>query len=194
MLRALVTMKDRRTLFKSTLAWWLGLGAVGRARAQDTAVDARKARPQEGDVLVYAFGEKKGETVRVDDLAVSSEQVTCYAKDPATGVVRDGSRLNQVLVLRFDPEQLAEETRQVSADGVVAYSAICTHTGCDISMWEEPYMICSCHETEFDPRDSAVVVSGPAPRRLPYLPLKQEEGVLIAAGGFSATIHFQKEL
>ncbi len=187
--------RDRRTLFKSTLAFLLGLRGVGRAHAQDEEA-ARKARPQEGDFLIYAFGDKQGETVRIADLEPNGEQVTCYAKDPNTGVVRDGSRLNQVLVLRFDPEELAEETRAVSAEGVVAYSGICTHTGCDISMWDDGtrYMLCSCHETEFDPRNSAVVISGPAPRRLPYLPLKQEDGTLIAAGSFSGKIRFQKEL
>ena len=146
--------------------------------------------------MVYAFGRNEGEPVRPADILRDSEQVTCYAKDPTSGVVRDGSRLNQVLLLRFDPEELAEETRMVSAEGVVAYSGICPHTGCDVSMWsdESKNMLCSCHDSEFDPRNRAEVKSGPAPRRLPFLPLKVENGVLVAAGGFSAKIRFQKEL
>ena len=125
----------------------------------------------------------------------ASEQITCYAMDPEGGVVRDGSRLNQVLLLRFEPASLTPETRAASVDGVVAYSGICTHTGCDVSDWSPAteFLLCSCHESEFDPRDGADVISGPAPRRLPSLPLRLEDGVLVAAGGFSARIRFQKE-
>ncbi|MDX1383466.1 MAG: Rieske (2Fe-2S) protein [Thermoanaerobaculia bacterium] len=186
-------MKDRRTILKSAAGALVALGARRAAGAQG---DPRRSRPQEGDVFVHAFGPQEGRTVRVEEVPVRSEQLTCWAKDPVTGVVRDGSRLNQVLLLRFEPEALAEETRDRSAAGVVAYSGICPHTGCDVSLWadESANLLCSCHESEFDPRDGAVVVSGPAPRRLPALPLRVEDGVVVAAGEFSATIRFEKEL
>jgi rieske iron-sulfur protein len=44
---------------------------------------------------------------------------------------------------------------------------------------------CPCHETEFDATDSARVVNGPAPRRLPTLPLKIVGGYVVAAGVFT---------
>ena len=50
--------------------------------------------------------------------------------DPTDNTVRDGSRLNKVLLLRLDHESLDPVTRDRAAEGVVAYSAICTHTGC----------------------------------------------------------------
>ena len=122
-------------------------------------------------------------------------QVICYAKEPYTGVVRDGSRLNQVLLLRLDPEELSEESRAASARGIVAYSAICPHTGCDVSLWrpESRNLRCSCHDSEFDPRRGARVESGPAPRRLPTLPLSAADDLIVAAGGFDARIRFQRE-
>jgi|SRR5947209_17821716 len=58
--------------------------------------------------------------------------------DPVTKVVRDGSLLNQVAWVRLDPSLLSEETRAQAAEGIVAYSAICTHQGCPISMWHQP--------------------------------------------------------
>ena len=185
-------MLDRRTALWR-LASLVGLGALGPLEAQ-THSDPRKARPLEGDVFVYAFGERAGQTVRGNDLQRNAEQVICWAMDPATGVVRDGSRLNQVLLLRFDPEELSEATRAVSADGIVAYSGICPHTGCDISNWarERRNLLCSCHDSEFDPRQQAVVKSGPAPRRLPALPIRVVDGVLEAAAGFDARIRFEK--
>ena len=39
---------------------------------------------------------------------------------------------------------------------------------------------------EFDAADGARVVAGPAPRRLPALPLKVEQGFVVAAGPFSS--------
>ena len=186
-------MQNRRTVLKSALG--LGLGVRGLRVLHAQSDDPSKARPQEGDRFVFAFGPRQGETVRVDDVPLASEQVFCYAMDPASGAVRDGSRLNQVMLLRFDPDSLAPETREASADGIVAYSGICTHTGCDVEDWSEDseFLVCSCHDSEFDPRDGAEVISGPAPRRLPSLPLRSEDGVLVAAGSFSATIRFEKE-
>ena len=67
-----------------------------------------------------------------------------------------------------------------------AFSAICTHQGCDVSQWkpENKMLLCVCHRSEFDPKDKAAVTFGPAPRRLPMMPLKLVEGQLQVAGGF----------
>ncbi len=186
-------MRDRRTLLRSALALGLGLRGLPALSAQSD--DPRRLRPQEGDRFVFAFGPRAGEPIRVEDVPLASEQIIAWAMEPVTGAVRDGSRLNQVLLLRFEPDSLAPATREVSADGVVAYSGICTHTGCDIDDWSQDveFLVCPCHDSEFDPRDGAAVISGPALRRLPSLPLRVEGGVLAAAGGFSATIRFEKE-
>jgi Rieske Fe-S protein len=108
--------------------------------------------------------------------------------------VRSGSRLNQLLLLRFDPAGFAAETRERSASGVVAYTSICTHSGCDVDTWldKESHLFCSCHESKFDPRDAARVVDGPAPRPLPALPLKIADGVLVVAKPFTAPVGFEK--
>ncbi len=55
--------------------------------------------------------------------------------DPANKTVRSGSRLNQLLLVRLAPETLSPETAPRAAGGVVAYTAICTHNGCDIDDW-----------------------------------------------------------
>jgi Rieske Fe-S protein len=110
--------------------------------------------------------------------------------DPRTKVVRDGSLLNQVALVRLDAAKLSEETRAYAAGGVVAYSAVCTHHGCPISMWhtESRTLFCSCHASRFDPADRARVIDGPAPRRLPMLPLELAGGGVAAADGFSARV------
>jgi len=147
----------------------------------------KEARPQEGDRFVISEGDKKGAVVKLDDLTPGAPPITVFPQDPANGTVRDGSRLNQVLLVRLDEARLKDDTKARAAQGVVAYSAVCTHTGCDGLAWtvEKLWFKCPCHDSEFDATDGARVTSGPAPRRLPALPLKIVGGYVVAAGTFS---------
>lgn len=168
----------------------LGLGLQRFATADDSPGDA--APPQEGDWLVYALGERAGQPIAVDDLAIGAKQVFAYAQDSATSQVRDGTRLNQVLLVHLDAAQLTPQTLARSADGVVAYSGVCSHTGCDVTDWrpEVNRFKCPCHESEFDPSDGARVVGGPAPWQLAALPLKIVDGKVAVAGAFEGRLGF----
>lgn len=110
--------------------------------------------------------------------------------EPAAKVVRSGSRLNKVLLVRLDPATLVGVTRERAADGVVAYSGICPHAGCEVNVWsaEQKTLECSCHYSHYDPRDGAAVIDGPTPRALAALPLKLAEGKLVVAKPFSARV------
>jgi Rieske Fe-S protein len=167
----------------------LGLGLTLPLLDAHAAVedDPAKARPQEGDQFVFFAGERKGQILKAGDLPLGGPQVMAYPMDPATSTVRSGSRLNQILLIRFEMDQLSEETRVNAIDGVVAYSAACTHQACPVSMWKKDRgtLYCVCHGSQYDPTAAAKVVGGPAPRRLAMLPLKIEEGVLVAAGPFT---------
>ena len=142
---------------------------------------------------MFAGGERIGQVIVAADLLAGQPPLLVYPVDPGSRVVRDGSRLNQILLVRLAPNELDEETRRQSADGVVAYSGVCTHTGCDVTLWQAEIQRfrCPCHESEFDPREGGRVVGGPAPRRLPRLPVKVVDGVIVAAGGFLGRPGFQ---
>lgn len=114
--------------------------------------------------------------------------------DPATRTVRNGSRFNALILLRLDDAALTVATRARAADGVLAYTAICTHSGCDVDGWiaERLVLSCSCHESEFDPKDAARVLGGPAPRVLPALPLKIVDGTLVVARPFTSRVGFDQ--
>jgi rieske iron-sulfur protein len=142
---------------------------------------------------VFAAGERKGQVIAPGDVLGGTPPLLVYPVDPGSRIVRDGSRLNQILLVRLAPEELDEETRTRSAEGVVAYSGVCTHAGCDVTLWqaETRRFRCPCHESEFDPRDAGRVVGGPAPRRLPRLPVKVVDGVIVAGGGFLSRPGFQ---
>jgi Rieske Fe-S protein len=114
--------------------------------------------------------------------------------DPADKTVRSGTRLNQLLLVRLAPETLSPETAQRAAGGVVAYTAICTHNGCDIDDWlaTEQILSCSCHSSSFDPKQGGRVVDGPAPRALPALPLTIVDGKLVVAKPFTSPVGYEK--
>jgi rieske iron-sulfur protein len=147
-------------------------------------------RPQKADVLVFSEGEHAGDVIKTEDLKLGGPPARAWPKDPKTSVVRKGSRLNELVVVRLDPAELDDETRSRAADGIVAYSAICPHAGCPVTGWlkgaagDNDMLKCFCHNSEFDPRHSAKVVFGPALRRLAALPLTTADGSLTVAATF----------
>jgi ubiquinol-cytochrome c reductase iron-sulfur subunit len=84
------------------------------------------------------------------------------------------------------------------ADGIVAYSDICTHAGCAITMYRvptfrpvepRPAFVCPCHYSTFDPARAGEVIFGPAGRRLPMLPLSVDgKGFIRARGNFNDVV------
>jgi Rieske Fe-S protein len=53
----------------------------------------------------------------------------------------------------------------------VAYSAVCTHQQCTVA-YRNGQLACPCHGSVFDPANGAQVVTGPAPRPLPEIPVE----------------------
>jgi ubiquinol-cytochrome c reductase iron-sulfur subunit len=97
-----------------------------------------------------------------------------------------------ILVVRMTPEQLrTSQGEGWDYEGIVAYSKICTHTGCPIALYEHRthHLLCPCHQSTFDLADSGNVLFGPAARRLPQLPLGvDEEGYLVALADFQEPV------
>ncbi len=164
-----------------------GVAAAEPVRA---APASEHDHPADGDRLVFAFGDREGQIIALEDIRVGQPQVFAYPMDRDSSHIATESRLGQVMLVRLDPSQLSEDTAASAADGILAYSAICTHTGCEISEWEEDTtrFKCPCHDSEFDPLDNGRVVNGPARQRLAALPLRIEDGVLIVAGGFTGRV------
>jgi rieske iron-sulfur protein len=180
---------------RAVLGPFLGLALApllaGLARAEDEPekTDAARLPPQPGDRFVFLTGPNKGQVVKLDNLAVGGPQVQVFPAGP-DGAVRNGTPLNLLILARFDPADLSEETRARAAEGVVAYSAVCTHQACPVNMWskDRDAFVCSCHGSVFDPRNGAVVVDGPAPRPLPSLALKVADGAVAIVSGFSSRV------
>jgi Rieske Fe-S protein len=180
--RGLIT--QRRAVLGASLGLtpWLATAAK--------ATDADAMRPQAGDHFVFLTGPKQGQVVKIDDLQLGGPQIQTYPIDPHSKVVRNGSPWNIVLLARFDPATLSAETLARAANGVVAYSAVCTHQGCPVNMWsdEKKAFVCSCHGSIYNPKDGATVIWGPAPRPLPSLGLKLDNDTPVVAAGFSSRV------
>jgi len=154
-----------------------------------------RLRPQPGDQLVFEEGPNQDALIRPELLELEKRPLSALARDPETQVLRDGSRLNRIMIMRIDPELMSARYQANVAEGVIAYSAVCTHTGCDVTNWDEGQlrMACPCHESQFDIYDGAKVVGGPAPRPLAMLPLEVVDGIVLVAAGFRGRVGFTQQ-
>jgi len=171
----------------------LGLCLVFTPRLALAQTEPARERPKEGDLLV-AVSSTSQEPLKPDDLQLDAQQTFAWPMDPQTKTVRNGSRLNKVLLLHLDAEGFDPATKEHAAEGVVAYSAICTHTGCDVTNWDPDrrLLACPCHYSVYDPKQKAQVITGPAPRPLPALPLNIADGRLVVAKPFIGRAGFQQ--
>jgi Rieske Fe-S protein len=182
--------QTRRTIILTALATAAHITAPKPVAAGEEDQPGSDERPQKADVLVLSEGEHAGEIINPQDLKLGGPPVRAWPKDPKSSVIRKGSRLNELLVIRLDPAELDDDTRARSADGIVAYSVVCSHAGCPITAWvkgaagDKAVFKCVCHNSEYDPRQSAQVVFGPASRRLAALPLVTVDGSLTVAAPF----------
>jgi ubiquinol-cytochrome c reductase iron-sulfur subunit len=106
-----------------------------------------------------------------------------------------------LLVVKLPPAyiRLPAARRGWAPQGILAYSKICTHATCAISLYRyptfaptstaEPAFTCPCHYSTFLPGEGGRVIFGPAGRPLPQLPvLIDQGGDLRAAGGFDEDV------
>lgn len=172
----------------------LGLGAA-------LVAPAASLGPNVGSILENTPWQKgrrlvdeQGKPISADELSVG-DFVTAFP-EKITGERRERADVPVIVArLRTDELQLAPDRRDWAPEGFVAYSQICTHAGCAVTMFRYPLseetshgpaLVCPCHYSTFDPRRGAKVEFGPAGRPLPQLPLAIDaERNLVANGGFS---------
>lgn len=170
---------------RRVLKWMIRAGYAAFAVAfvlPATALRSLSLRSEsvtEGDALVYApttTGATVGAPLVAADVAVGTG-VQVFPEG------KQGDQNNLIEVVR-----VAEGS---GADGLVAYSAICTHLACAVyaQLSDEGRIACPCHGSQFDPNDGAAVVGGPAPRPLPSLPIDVNgDGTVVVSGGFDGPI------
>ncbi|MFD4588729.1 Rieske 2Fe-2S domain-containing protein [Streptomyces sp. NPDC058423] len=97
-----------------------------------------------------------------------------------------------LMIVRIQPEDIKDKRElEWSHEGIVAFSKICTHVGCPISLYEQQthHVLCPCHQSTFDLSDGARVIFGPAGHALPQLRIGvNDEGFLEALGDFDEPV------
>lgn len=104
-----------------------------------------------------------------------------------------------IVRLPLDEIELPPSRKAGAPEGILAFSKICTHAGCAISMYRvptfedtqpSPALVCPCHYSTFDVRRGGAVLFGPAGRPLPQLPLHIDAATreLVAAGEFFGNV------
>ncbi|MET7731671.1 Rieske 2Fe-2S domain-containing protein [Streptomyces sp. NPDC005402] len=97
-----------------------------------------------------------------------------------------------LMIVRIQPDNIKDKRElEWSYEGIVAYSKICTHVGCPISLYEQQthHVLCPCHQSTFDLSDGARVIFGPAGHALPQLRIGvNDQGYLEALGDFDEPV------
>jgi ubiquinol-cytochrome c reductase iron-sulfur subunit len=174
---------------------------AGAALAAAAAVPVTALGPSVGDSIVDTPWRRGRMLVGEDGSPLTADDVPLGSFVTAFPQGADKRELGSPVVLvREDPKslRLPHGRANWAPDGIIAFSKICTHAGCAIALYRAPLyeptsqppgLACPCHYSVFDARTGGTVVSGPAGRPLPQLPLEiGADGVLRAAGGFSGPI------
>jgi len=96
------------------------------------------------------------------------------------------------MLIRLRPSQVEEFESRPANKGFrygeyVAFSKICTHAGCPVSLYEQETgrILCPCHQSQFLITKDATPVFGPAVRPLPQLPIElDDEGYFVARSDY----------
>lgn len=160
---ACATNTDRRRV--------ISIMATGLVSPIALTPGSAQAQPA-AQLMVDASAEADFKPLRPDDIQMM-KPILAFPFDAETGTPKKESRLNKMVVIRLPEEKMTPETRARSVAGVVAYSSICTHQGCDVKTWmsKESVLACYCHASKFDLFDGAKVVAGPASSALRAIPL-----------------------
>lgn len=176
--------EDRRKVLRLAAGGLVaGLTLAGRGAQAGTPV----ARVIPGDLLVADDADGEPTPLKVADIK-PGKPLLAFPFDAAKKQPRSETRLNKVVLIRFAESELDAKLKAVSAGGVLAFSSVCTHNGCDVKTWmaKEQVLACFCHGSKFSPTQGGVVMGGPAPRPLPLLPLALKDDTLVVAGDFTA--------
>jgi len=97
-----------------------------------------------------------------------------------------------LMLVRMQPSDIKDaKSASWGYEGVLAYSKICTHVGCPISLYEQQthHVLCPCHQSTFDLADGGRVIFGPAGHPLPQLRISvNADGYFEALGDFTEPV------
>jgi len=179
--------KQRRDVLKGACMLAGATAVVSIGRVTPAFAAEQKDVPQVGDVFVFTEGPKKGTVVTVADVPVDPDKVITVQAATPDGKPREGDNCTAVLY-RTTPDKVPADMKTETVEGIMAYSAVCTHQGCmmtETHKTEEAVpvfgIICPCHDALFDPLQDGKNTGGARSRTLPHFPIKSEGGKLVVS-------------
>ena len=130
------------------------------------------------------------EPIKADDVEEAGS-VTGFAEGADKGKFS-----SSLIIVRVPVHELKLPPRAMAGapEGILAFSRICTHAGCAVTLFQSPLfrenapppsLVCPCHYSTFEIARGGKVIFGPAPRPLPQLPLRiNPKRELEASGDF----------
>ena len=181
----------RRSLLRNTLL--LGAGSLallplpfvfGLGRFQNKEIAMATTAWREGVRLIR----QNGTPVRLGDLQVGAVESVFPDVEHGTKIAD-----SPTLLIRMRPDELKVRPGREnwSVDGYIVYSALCTHLGCPVKLYEQQtkHLFCPCHQSTFAAEDGCKVLFGPAARALPQLAISVDpEGYFVAQGDFTEPV------
>jgi ubiquinol-cytochrome c reductase iron-sulfur subunit len=174
-------------------------GVAGFGIATAAAVPAASLGPKVGQIIKDSPWRRGRYLVDEQDRRVKAAEIAIGQMVTAFPEGADKEDLgSSIVVVRLQERDFHMTPEQMKGvvEGLVAYSKICTHAACAVSMFRypvsqpttpsKPALVCPCHYSTFNPAKGAKVEFGPAGRPLPQLPLRLDaDGLLVAGGEYS---------
>jgi len=199
---------DARTAGGTILAGFQRTGAVRHKMARRSLFGAGGAlgllalmplgglikNPSRGDELMKTSWSKGVRLLRDDGTPVRPSDMQPGSLETVFPAVEGGNRQADAatMLIRLRREQVeAVEAPSGQEDfaweDYLAFSKICTHAGCPVSLYEQETgrILCPCHQSQFDVTRGATPTFGPAARALPQLPIEiDDEGFFVARSDY----------
>lgn len=191
----------RRGVLKSSLV--LAGGALGLATLVPIVGGLIKnpwAKGNDSDLWVTLWKptvDAAGKTTKIrltqiDGTPVRPSDLAAGALATVFPGVAGGAKASDSAVMLFrlrsdSPVRIRDGQEGFEYGDYYAYSKICTHVGCPVSLYEQQTgrILCPCHQSQFDVLDGAKPVFGPATRPLPQLPIEVDgDGYFVARSDF----------
>ncbi len=150
--------------------------------------------PSRDDGLFHTSWGRGIRLLRNDGTPIRPQDMQPGALETVFPAVEGGNRQADAatMLIRLRREQVeniepAAGQEDFGFEDYLAFSKICTHAGCPVSLYEQETgrILCPCHQSQFDVTRGATPAFGPAARPLPQLPIElDDEGFFVARGDY----------
>jgi ubiquinol-cytochrome c reductase iron-sulfur subunit len=149
--------------------------------------------PRPGNALDFTQFRPGSRLVRIDGNPVMADDVDVGGVLTVFPEGHEGDAVSQTLLIRASsvPITTLPGRETWSPHGYLAYSKLCTHAGCPVSLYQQQVqqLLCPCHQSVFTILNGARPIFGPAPRLIPQLPIMDNgDGFLRAQSDYQEPV------